>query len=120
MTLGQRLQQLLDEFDESQVQLAAFLGIPKQTLHGWIKDLREPPHQVLKKIADHYSVSVDYLLGRTNVRTPNPPPGIDPIEHLDLWLRGVATKDDIDAVRDFLEVRRKRRQAAQQETRTDD
>ena len=30
------------------------------------------PVSILHKLADYYNVSIDYLLGRTNIKTPYP------------------------------------------------
>ena len=36
------------------------------------RDERPLPLEYADKLADHYGVSVDYLMGRTNVKTPYP------------------------------------------------
>lgn len=110
MRFGARLAQLLQEAEENQADLAKALGVAFQTVSGWVTGKREPDYDMLFRLAARYNVSIDFLLGRTNIRLPSPPPDKDPIHDIDLWLRGSATSDDIDLVRVFLEARRKKRQ----------
>jgi len=48
----------------SQVELAEKLGVTKQSVSNWENDNIQPPIEMLVKIADFFSVSTDYLLGR--------------------------------------------------------
>lgn len=47
----------------SQKELASMLGIPANTLCQWETGKREPDYEMLKKIAERFSVTTDYLLG---------------------------------------------------------
>lgn len=58
-----RLKRLREERRESQVRLAAELGVRPSTVAGWENGDRQMDHDMLVKIADHYSVTVDFLLG---------------------------------------------------------
>ncbi|MGI5839322.1 MAG: helix-turn-helix domain-containing protein [bacterium] len=70
MTFGARLRQLREEKELSQIDLAKQLKIANSTLSLYESDKREPDHETVKKIANHFSVSLDWLLGRTNIRNP--------------------------------------------------
>ena len=48
----------------NQVQLAEKLGVKKQSISNWENDNIMPSIEMLKKIADFFHVSTDYLLGR--------------------------------------------------------
>lgn len=48
----------------NQVQLAQKLGVSKQTVSNWENNNIQPSIDMLVKIADTFSVSTDYLLGR--------------------------------------------------------
>lgn len=69
---GKRLRMLRNEKGLTMQQMAEMLGI---TIGSWAKYERneaEPSFDKLIKIADIFNVSVDLLLGRTNVRNDNP------------------------------------------------
>ncbi len=53
----------------SQKQVAAELGVSQALLSHYEKGIRECGLEFLIKVADYYSVSTDYLLGRTAERT---------------------------------------------------
>ena len=57
----------------TQKQIAAYLCISQNTYSQYEIGVLSYPVDALVKLADFYNVSVDYLLGRTNVKTPYPP-----------------------------------------------
>lgn len=61
-----RIKGLREERGINQTELCKILGIKQQTLSGYELSQREPDNDMLKKIADYFDVSTDYLLGRTN------------------------------------------------------
>lgn len=63
VTLGQRIQTLMDEKDMNQKQLAVELNLPASTVRNYVRDLREPDYETLKLFARFFGVSTDYLLG---------------------------------------------------------
>lgn len=65
---GERLQQLRQENKETQIELADFLGMSRQTIANYEIEKHEPDYETLDKIATRYNVSVDYLLGRTGIK----------------------------------------------------
>lgn len=56
----------------TQKQIGEYLGISQNTYSQYEVGVLNYPVDVLIKLADLYNVSVDYLLGRTNVKTPYP------------------------------------------------
>lgn len=52
--------------NETQNDLANFLGVSRTTYLKYENGLHEPSFETLTKLADHFNVSVDYLLGKTN------------------------------------------------------
>lgn len=54
----------------TQKQIGEYLGISQNTYSQYEVGVLNYPVDVLIKLADLYNVSVDYLLGRTNVKTP--------------------------------------------------
>ena len=49
----------------TQAQLAEITGKTRQTISQYVNGISEPGYSTLVKIADHFQVSIDYLLGRT-------------------------------------------------------
>ncbi len=60
---GERLKTLREEANLTMEQLAAALGIKKQTISRYESNQREPEYATLIKIAKFFEVSTDYLLG---------------------------------------------------------
>ena len=56
----------------TQKQIAEYLHIRQNTYSQYEIGVLNYPIDVLLKLADFYGVSVDYLLGRTSVKTPDP------------------------------------------------
>lgn len=68
MDFGQRLRQLRDLNKVTQEELAKYLGVGRPTIAGYETKGKQPSFEILDKIADFFNVSVDYLLGRTNIQ----------------------------------------------------
>ena len=62
--LGNRLSDLLASHDMSQRALAKALGISDMTISRIIKGQRNVTLNILIKIADFFTVSLDWLVGR--------------------------------------------------------
>ena len=56
----------------TQKQIGAYLGISQNTYSQYEIGVLNYPVDVLIKLADLYHVSLDYLVGRTNQKEPNP------------------------------------------------
>ena len=56
----------------TQVQIAEVLNVRQNTYSQYEIGTLNYPVDVLMKLADFYGVSVDYLLGRTDVAAPYP------------------------------------------------
>ena len=69
--LHQRLRTLRENINLMQKEVAASLKINQVTYNRYEKGEREPDNDTLKKIADFFNVSTDYLLGRENTSKPN-------------------------------------------------
>lgn len=65
-----RLRDLRREKDLSQVALASILGVSKSTIGLYETGDTLPDAQTVSSLADCFGVSSDYLLCRTDVRTP--------------------------------------------------
>ncbi len=54
----------------SQAALGELVSVSQQAVGKWEKGIAEPDSETLKKLADYFNVSVDYLLGR-NEKSPS-------------------------------------------------
>lgn len=67
-----RIRDLREDRDWNQTKVAEYLGVRQTTYSKYELGKLPLPVDVLMKLADLYGVSVDYLLGRTDERTPYP------------------------------------------------
>ena len=67
-TFSVNLSKLRREKGLSQRQAAVELGISQALLSHYENDAREPKLEFVVKICDYYSVTTDYILGRTKER----------------------------------------------------
>lgn len=68
MNFSIRLENLLEEEDLTQKQLALDLHIASSTINGYVKNNREPDFSMLVRLARYFDVSTDYLLGISRKR----------------------------------------------------
>lgn len=67
-----RLRDLREDADLTQAQVGQALHLTQRAYAYYESGQRMLPPQVLCALARYYGVSVDYLLGRTDVQTPYP------------------------------------------------
>ena len=67
-----RIRDLREDQDLSQTKLATLLQIHQTTYSDYELGKVNIPISALHILADFYGVSVDYLLGRTDVKAPYP------------------------------------------------
>jgi len=65
---GDRLKNLRKELNLSQEELGKKFNVNKGSVSNWENDNRNPDFNTLNKIADYFNVSIDYLLGRTDIK----------------------------------------------------
>jgi len=65
--IGKRIRELRDMKQLSRKDLAKILGVTERAIGFYESEERNPPIDILNKLADIFDVSVDYLLGRTNI-----------------------------------------------------
>lgn len=68
----ERIRNLREDSDLTQQQIADKLFINRRTYSSYENGIRGIPPEVLSDIADIFNTSVDYLMGRTNVKKPYP------------------------------------------------
>lgn len=61
-----RIKELRKEKKETQVQVAAIVGVTEQYYQKLEYGENLPGVEILWNLADHFGVSIDYLVGRTD------------------------------------------------------
>lgn len=67
----QRLRDLREDKDMNQTQIAQLLNTKQTVYSRYERGLQTIPVEHLITLADFYNVSVDYILGRTNIKEMN-------------------------------------------------
>lgn len=68
--IGNRIKLLREELGLKQDELAKKISVSPSAIGMYERNLREPNNELTLKFADFFNVSVDYLLGKTDVRKP--------------------------------------------------
>lgn len=76
-TFQDRISQLFDESKDTDYKLtkdqfALKYGGSRSQLNGWLAGKGEPGSEMLKRISETFNVSVDWLVGKSNLRSPHP------------------------------------------------
>ena len=99
----ERIKLLREEDKLTQIQLAKILGVKSQTISNYEAGEREPSYEVLIKLADHFNVSTDYLLGRIdNKNLENAPIG-EELNLTDKSIKNIKKYMSIDLLNALLE-----------------
>jgi len=93
------LKLLREEKSVSQQKVADAIGSNQQSIHRYENGDYEPDIQTMKLLADYFETSIDYLVGRTELRKK-----IEPTEKYELNLEEAIL---IDGFRDFSQEYRK-------------
>ena len=72
MPLYTRIRNLREDNDMTQAQVGEKINVPQRTYAYYERGERMIPPQVLIALARFHRVSVDYLLGLTDQKTPYP------------------------------------------------
>ena len=67
-----RIKDLREDNDLTQKQLSEYLNISQVAYSYYELNRRNIPIELLSKLADFYDTSVDYLIYRTNKKSPYP------------------------------------------------
>ena len=70
-----RIRDLREDQDLKQKQIAEYLLCDQSLYSKYERGERELPLRLAVKLAEYYGVSMDYLVGLTDVRTPYPRKG---------------------------------------------
>lgn len=93
MTFGQKLKILREEHNMLQSELAKLLNLAPSSISMYEKDERDPDTDTLKRIAEIFNVTSDYLLGIDTNNTINEPIKIAASTKNGLDLSSMSEKD---------------------------
>jgi transcriptional regulator with XRE-family HTH domain len=62
MQLSKILKKLMSDKDLKASQLSRATGVPAQTLHNWLSGQKPRDIDQVKMVAEHFQISLDYLL----------------------------------------------------------
>lgn len=96
---GKRLKTLREKKDMLQKDLAEILDVSSGAIGMYENGKRTPDYEILKKIADYFEVSVDYLLGRTDIKTST---NIETKAYHNLDVGGLS-EEAIQQIEDYIE-----------------
>ena len=65
-----RIRDLREDNDLTQKQIAEYLMCDQSLYSKYERGERPLPLEYAEKLADYYGVSIDYLIGRTSIKTP--------------------------------------------------
>lgn len=72
MDFNIRLENLIEERNIKQKQLALDLHIAPSTVNGYVSGTRQPGFDMLIRLSRYFDVSTDYLLGVSPEKNPSP------------------------------------------------
>ena len=72
MNMELRIRDLREDHDLTQQKIAQYLLCDQSLYSKYERKERPLPLEYAEKLADYYNVSVDYLLGRTDIKKPYP------------------------------------------------
>ncbi|SEA52799.1 DNA-binding transcriptional regulator, XRE-family HTH domain [Thalassobacillus cyri] len=64
--LKDRLVKIRKEHKKTQQDMAKILGVTRPAYTAYERGSRKPDYDTLEKLADHFNVTTDYLLGRSD------------------------------------------------------
>jgi len=70
MNFSTRLKELRKEMKLTQEEFGKMINKTRSTIAGYETERKQPDYETLISIANIFDISVDYLLGRTDIRNP--------------------------------------------------
>ena len=62
---GDRLKELRKERNLTQEEISEICQVAKQTISNWENNITQPPFEIVKRLAQYFGVTIDYLLNFT-------------------------------------------------------
>ena len=100
--IGTKLSKIRDERGETQEHVAECVGITYVTLSRYENGQRMPKMNILARLADHYGVSVDELIGRDEPETKKEPATAGGLDDRLVEMLVSLSPDQVQRVQDFV------------------
>lgn len=108
--IGKRLKLLREEMGLKQIDIAEMLGVSRTTYTQYETEKSEPDLATVAKLAEIYNTSVDFILGKTDIR--NPIETIAAHHEGEEWTE--EELEEIEAFKEFVKMRRKQRKSGKE------
>jgi len=66
--IGEKIKKLREERNITQKELSEFIGVSKESISQYERGVQTPKPQTLIKLANYFNVSIDYILGRVDIK----------------------------------------------------
>ncbi|WP_100066012.1 helix-turn-helix domain-containing protein [Miniphocaeibacter massiliensis] len=113
MTIGDKIKTLRKEHNLTQTELGKILGIEKSTVSMYENNRSTPNDDIKIKIAKYFNISVDYLIGFSDIRNPYEllEKEIDPLTaNIDMAAHRESkedfSKEEIEELRELMKIAR--------------
>lgn len=93
MKIGRVLTELRNKKHLTQDQMADTLGVKRPRYNAWENDISNPDFEMVKRIAEFHKVSVDYLLGLTDISSRSEEEIDDDIRAIQRAAKNMSPKD---------------------------
>lgn len=101
-TLADRLKELRKSKKLTQTELGKILGVGKTTISMYETNNSTPNDEIKMKISEYFNVSLDYLLGKTDIKNYTEDPNITIALHSDTDYDDLP-KEALDEINNFVE-----------------
>ena len=113
MSIGDRIKILRKENNLTQTELGNILGLEKSTISMYENDRSTPNDEIKIAIAKYFGVTVDYLVGFSNIRNPYKDEELTVTDDDVIAAHGKTEKvelseEDLQDIQDFLKQMRKK------------
>lgn len=68
---GDKLKELRKEQNLTQEEISEICQVAKQTISNWENNITQPPFEIVKRLAQYFGVTIDYLLNFTQEDADN-------------------------------------------------
>ncbi|MGN1319428.1 MAG: helix-turn-helix domain-containing protein [Lachnospirales bacterium] len=68
----ERLRNLREDMDLTQEYIGKLLNVSQRSYSNYESGNRAIPIEILIKLSEFYNTSIDYLVGKTDIKTPYP------------------------------------------------
>ena len=110
--MNNRIRELRKQCGITMKQLGDIVDLAESTISQYETGKREPDNETLLKISEYFGVTVGYLLGAENSKTPAETGKGDVLDEIDVAFYGEykeLSEDDKETVRSMVRVMRERR-----------